>query len=77
MEFHKEQYEKLLKRFALELSEVGVTENMLKLVEAVLVRAPNVKSDSESEVVGRFTYRHDGYLIEAKKTVELIIKKCE
>lgn len=77
MKFHKEEYEKLMKRFALELSEVGVTENMIKLVEAVLSRSPNITSDTESEVVSRFTYRHNGYLIEAKQTVELVVKTCK
>ncbi len=77
MELHKEKYENLIKRFALELSEVGVTENMIKLVEAVLARSPNITSDTESEVISRFTYRHNGYLIEAKQTVELVVKTCK
>jgi hypothetical protein len=77
MKLHKEEYEKLMKRFALELSEVGVTENMIKMVEAVLSRSPNIISDSESEVISRFTYRHNGYLIEAKQTVELVVKTCK
>jgi len=77
MKLHKEEYEKLMKRFALELSEVGVTENMIKMVEAVLSRSPNITSDSESEIISRFTYRHNGYLIEAKQTVELVVKTCK
>ena len=77
MKLHKEEYEKLMKRFALELSEVGVTENMIKMVEAVLSRAPNITSDSESEIISKFTYRHNGYLIEAKQTVELVVKTCK
>ena len=77
MEMNRENYDRLLKRFALELSEVGVTEDMLKIVEAQCERAPNVVSASAEECTDRFTYRHNGYLIEAQTTTKLVVKKCK
>ena len=77
MKMNKEEYEKLLKRFALELHEVGVTENMIKLVEANIQRVPNISSASTQEITEKFTYRHNGYIIEAKTTVELVVKTCK
>ena len=76
MEMNKETYNKLLKRFALELSEVGVTDDMLKIIGDRVARAPNCASACSEEVTDRFTYRHDGYLIEATRTVNLTVKKC-
>ena len=76
MKFHKEEYERLIKRFALELSEVGVSEKLLKLLQATVDRAPNILVAAGDEPVARFTYRHNGYLIEAKQTVEITVKKC-
>ena len=77
MKMHKEEYEKLLKRFALELSEVGVTEDILKIVEAQLDRSPNAVSSGTNETTDRFVYRHGGYMIEATRTVNLVVKKCK
>ena len=77
MKMNKEEYERLLKRFALELHEVGVTEEMIKLAEAEMERIPNIASISKNERVREFTYRHNGYIIEAKTTVDLVIKKCK
>ena len=77
MKMNKEEYERLMKRFALELSEVGVTEDLVKIVQAAIDRAPNVSSSNGEEIVSRFTYRHNGYMIEAKQTVELVVKKCK
>jgi len=74
---NKEEYERLMKRFALELSEVGVTEDLIKIVQAAIDRAPNISSSNGEETVSRFTYRHNGYMIEAKQTVELVVKKCK
>ena len=74
---NKEKYDKLLLRFALELSEVGVTDDLIKLVQAAINRAPNISSSNCEEIVSRFTYRHNGYMIEAKQTVELVVKKCK
>tara|TARA_Y100000593_G_scaffold93971_1_gene190882 strand:+ start:1750 stop:1983 length:234 start_codon:yes stop_codon:yes gene_type:complete len=77
MKMHKEEYEKLLKRFALELSEVGVTEDMLKIVKAQLDRSPNAVSSGTNETTDQFVYRHGGYMIEATQTVNLVVKKCK
>jgi len=77
MKMHKEEYSKLLKRFALEISEVGATDDMIKVIEAQMSRAPNTPSASSEEVTDRFVYRHAGYLIEAVCTVELRVKKCK
>jgi hypothetical protein len=76
MEMNKENYEKLLLRFALELSEVGVTEDMLKIITARCDRAPNATSACAEETTDRFVYRHNGYIIEAVRTVNLTVKKC-
>ena len=77
MEMNKEVYEKLLMRFALELSEVGVTDNMISILKAQLARAPNVAVSTADETTDRFTYRHGGYMIEASRTVTLTVKKCK
>jgi len=77
MKMHKEEYEKLMLKFALEMSEVGVTKDIRNLIKAKLERIPNAISASESEVTDRFVYRHGGYMIEAKRTVELIVKTCK
>ena len=74
---NKEEYEKLLKRFALELSEVGVTNSMIEIISAQMDRAPNLVSASSDESTDRFTYRHGGYMIEATRTVSLVVKKCK
>ena len=77
MKMNKEEYERLLKRFALELSEVGVTDDMLKIIIARCERAPNAASACADETTDRFTYRHNGYLIEAERTVKLVVKSCK
>ena len=77
MKMHKEEYEKLLKRFALELSEVGVTDSMIEVAKAQIDRAPNIVSSGADEATDRFTYRHGGYMIEATRTVKLVVKKCK
>ena len=76
MKMHKEKYEELLLRFAKELDDVGVTENMKKIVESQYTRTPNLSNPSTEEVTDRFSYRHDGYMIEAVRTVKLVVKKC-
>ena len=73
---HKEEYDKLLKRFALELSEVGVTDDLIKVVQAQYERTPNLIGANSNETTERFTYRHGGYIIEAIRTVSLQVKKC-
>ena len=77
MKMNSEEYEKLLKRFALELSEVGVTEDLTKIVQAQYERTPNVVSANSSETTDRFVYRHGGYLIEATRTVSLVVKRAK
>ena len=76
MKMHKEKYEELLLRFAKELHDVGVTEDMKKIVESQYTRTPNLSNPGTEEVTDRFTYRHDGYMIEATRTVKLSVKKC-
>ena len=76
MKMHKEEYEKLMLKFALEMSETGVTDDMIKLVRAQIERNPNLVSSSSEEVTDRFTYQPQGYLIEAQRTVKLVVRKC-
>ena len=77
MKMHKEEYERLIKRFALELSEVGVSDDLIKIVSAQYERTPNVVSANSNETTDSFTYRHNGYTIEATRTVTLQVKKCK
>ena len=77
MKMHKEKYEELLLRFAKELNDVGVTEEMKKIVEAQYTRTPNLSNPGAEEVTDRFSYRHDGYMIEAVRTVKLSVKTCK
>lgn len=75
MIMNKEKYEDLILRFAKELHEVGVTENMKKSVEAQWIRAPNIVATLAEENTDRFVYCYDGYLIEAIRSVKIVIKK--
>jgi hypothetical protein len=77
MEMHKEKYEELLRRFSQELHEVGVSENLNGLVKDQADRTPNTVAASAEETTDRFTYRHGGYMIEAVRTVKLIVKKAK
>jgi hypothetical protein len=74
---HKERYQELMLRFAKELHDVGVTENMRKLVEDQCDRAPNAACVKSNDVVRKVYYQYDGYAIEAKCTVDLILKKVK
>jgi hypothetical protein len=74
MEMHKEKYEELLRRFSQELHEVGVSENLQGLIKDQGDRTPNVVATSAEETTDRFTYRRGGYMIEAVRTVKLIVK---
>jgi adenylate kinase len=76
MEMHKEKYEDLMLRFAKELHEVGVTEDMRKIIEAQYERTPHLVACTTNSDVRKFHYRHDGYIIEAVRTVVLTVKKC-
>ena len=77
MKMNKEKYEELMLRFAKELHDVGVTENMKKLVEAQYTRTPNLSNPNTEEEVRKFTYRHDGYEIQAIQNIKLTIRKCK
>jgi hypothetical protein len=77
MIMHNERYQELMLRFAKELHEVGVTEDMKKIVESQYTRTPNLASPHTEEDVRKFTYRHDGYEIQAVQTVKLVVKKCK
>ena len=74
---HKEKYEELLRRFSQELHEVGVSENLSGLVKDQITRTPNVVAASAEETTDRFTDRHGGYMIEAVRTVKLLVKKVK
>lgn len=74
MEMHKEKYEELVRRFSQELHEVGVSENLKGLIKDQGDRTPNVIAASAEETTDRFTYRHGGYMIEAVRTVKLLVK---
>jgi len=76
MKMHNETYQELMLRFAKELHEVGVSENIRKCVEAKYTRTPNIVLASENENTRKFTYRHNGYEIEAIQNVKLTVKKC-
>jgi len=77
MIMHREKYEDLMLRFGKELHDIGVTENIKKIIEAQCTRSPNVVSVNQDECVASFTYQHDGYMIEATKVVQLTVKKCK
>ena len=74
MKMHKEKYEALMRRFSQELHEVGVSENLQGLIKDQGDRTPNVVAASAEETTDRFTYRHEGYMIEAVRTVKLVVK---
>jgi len=74
---HDEKYKDLMLRFAKEMNQVGVTENMIKIVHAQMERAPNLISAQAEDTTRKFTYRYDGYLIEAEQTVSIKVKTCK
>ena len=71
-----ETYQDLMLRFAKELHEVGVSENLKKVVEERYTRVPNLASVEHNEITRKFTYRHNGYEIEASQSVKLKMRKC-
>ena len=73
---HDKKYQDLMLRFAKELHEVGVTDNMKKIIEAQYARHPNVASVETEEDIRKFCYRHDGYVVEAVQNVKFVIRKC-
>ncbi len=76
MKMHNETYQDLMLRFAKELHEVGVSDRMKKVVEDQYNRTPNVVSAGTNEDTRRFTYRHNGYEIQAIQNVKITVKKC-
>ncbi len=72
---NRETYKDLILRFAKELHEVGVTEDMKKRAESSYDRHPNISSVSVNEDVRKFSYHFEGFLIEAKQTIELKVAK--
>ena len=74
---NKEKFEELMLRFAKELHDVGVTENMKKIIEAQYTNRPNLANPCTEEVTDRFTYRHGGYMVEAVRTVKIVLKTCK
>ena len=77
MKMNKEKYEELLLRFGKELHDVGVTEDMKKLVESQYTNRPNLANAHAEETTDKFSYRHDGYMIEAERVVKLTIRRCK
>jgi len=75
VKMHKEKYEELLLRFAKELHDVGVTENMKKIIESQYTNTPNLSNAHTEEATDRFVYRYNGYMIEASRAVKLVVKK--
>ena len=76
MKMNNETYHDLMLRFAKELHEVGVSDRMKKVVEDQYTRTPNVVSAGTNEDTRRFTYRHNGYEIQAIQNVKITVKKC-
>ena len=77
MKLNKEKYEGLMLRFAKELNDVGVARELVDLIGDQLERMPNAASVCNDQVADRFTYRHDGFMIEATRTVSLVLRKCK
>ena len=77
MKMNDETYRTLMLRYAKELDEIGVTENMRKIIEAQIARHPNVSAATADDTTAHFVYRHQGYKIEAKCTVTLVVKTCK
>jgi len=77
MIMNREKFEDLLLRFAKEMHDVGVTDDMKKIVESQYIRTPNITSVAADEDVRKFCYRHGGYEIEAIQSVKLVVKKCK
>jgi len=76
MEMSKEKYEELIRRFSQELHEVGVSENLIALTKDTANRVPNQSSIVHTDETDKFSYRHDGYMLEAVREVTLTVKKC-
>lgn len=77
MEMNKEKYSTLLKRFALEISEVGVSDELVSLVRDKTNTHPNTSAAAGEETTDRFEYRYQGYSITAVRTVKLSVQKVK
>ncbi len=77
MEMNKEKYDILLKRFALELSEVGISDELILLIKDKFNTHANTSVASGEEITDRFEYRHQGYSIKAIRTVKLSVQKVK
>ena len=77
MKMNQEKYKDLMLRFAKEMHEVGVTENMQKIVDAQIERTPNTVSAGVEDTTRKFYYQHAGYSIEAVQSVKLTLKICK
>ena len=69
-------YKDLMLRFAKELHDVGVSDGLKGVVEDRYTSTPNIVGVSKDENTRKFTYRHNGYEIEAVQNVKLTVKKC-
>lgn len=69
------KFEELMLRFAKELHDVGVTQGLREHVEAQYKRHPNTAACAADQVTDRFEYRFGDYLIEARRTVDLKLRK--
>ena len=75
MKMHSETYQELMRKFAQELHDVGVTGEMKERINDQCEQHSHIISvGTGPTTISRFVYRHGGYLIEAKNTVELTIK---
>lgn len=73
----KKAYEELMLRFAKELHDIGVTENMRKIVEAQYSRTPNLASCGSCEAVKKFYYQFEEHSIEATQEIKLSLRKIK
>ena len=71
-----EIYREFLLRFAKELDDVGVTQDIVDLISDQCERVPNVSCCTAEKDTSRFIYSHNGYKIEAVKSIKLMVKKC-
>tara|TARA_B100000131_G_scaffold310511_1_gene342286 strand:- start:2401 stop:2628 length:228 start_codon:yes stop_codon:yes gene_type:complete len=72
---NKDVYQELLLRFAKELNDVGVTDDMKSLISDGYNRTPNISSVATDRNIKRFLYRHNGYEIEAIQNIKISVKK--
>ena len=54
MEMNREKYEELMKKFALEIFKIGVTDKMISSIHDQCERAPNIRSAHAEETTDKF-----------------------